>query len=174
MSFSFFGDVDKNAKGGVGSEFPAWIMNAHIEELEESVAQKERAEKSGVIAIENLPYHREALAKEKKRLREIKQSKPKLTEKQYDKVTQEYGKLKNFIADSLFTRSQMKLGLADAHEEARRMVDPIIAVDRTVANACNIKPRGGKVSRNEATKMYKIIGNFIGDQTNAEYLRKNG
>lgn len=173
-TFSFFGDVDKNDKGKIGSEYPAWIMGTHVDELREGIQQKERVMKAGLVDAANLPYHKETLNKEVKRLGEITTSKPILTDKQKETVELTYKKIQDEISNSMFTRSEMKLGLADAHEEARRMINPIISTDKDVAKACNVPITGGRVSRNGAIKMYKIMGSFLNAQTNAEYLRKNG
>lgn len=173
-NFSFFGKVDINSKGKIGSEYPAWIMRTHMEELQESIGQKERALKAGVVDAANKPYHIEILNKEKGRLGEIMASKPTLSVNERSKVANEYTSLKGRIADSMFTRADMNLGLADAHEEARRMVTPCIDVDKTVAKACNVLVKDGKVSRNGAVKMFKIIGSYLDAPTNAESLRRSG
>lgn len=171
--FSFFGEVDK-IKGQIGSEYPAWTMPHQLDTLREGIGQKERTLKTGYVGdVEATMRVREDLKKEKARLEEIVKSKPKLTAKQKEDVATEYGKLKNMIAESLFSRSDMKLGLADAHEEADRMTLPFISVDKEIAAACNVPTFGGKVSRDGASKMYKIIGRYLGDRTNVEYLRKN-
>ena len=172
--FSFFGAVDKNKEGKIGSEYPAWIMGSHIDELKEGIQQKERVMKMGLVDAANLPYHKETLAKEVKRLGEITVSKPVLTDKEKEKVELTYKSIQEQISNSMFTRNEMKLGLADAHEEAKRMVTPIISTDKDIAKACNVPISGGRVSRNGAIKMYKIMGSFLNAQTNAEYLRKNG
>ena len=175
MSFSFFGKVDYNSKGKIGSEYPAWLMRAHMEDLQESIGQKERALKANMVDAANKPYHMETLNSEKQRLGEIMASKPTLTVNEKSKAAAEYHSLEKEIAASMYTRADMKLGLADAHEEARRMVNPCISVDKVIAKACNVKvTKDGKVSRNSAVKMFKIIGTYLGAQTNAESLRKSG
>ena len=161
-----------NQKGLVGSEYPAWTMRVHVEDLKESIAHKQRQIKSNVVDAVNMPYFKEELAKETKRLAEIGASKPMLTDAQKSRVEAEYLKLSNTIQATMFTREQEKRGLVDAHEEARRMTTPIISVDKEVAKACNVTVTGDKVSRNGAIKMFKILGHFIGAQTNAEALRK--
>ena len=79
--------------------------------------------------------------------------------------------------DSMFTRSEMKKGLADPHDEARRMVQPCIDITGNVhvARSCGIDVPTGqtKINRNQATKMWKILGRLCDERTNVEYLRKD-
>jgi hypothetical protein len=165
--FSFFGETDK------GSQYPAWTMVNQLKEIKEEYGQKERALASGLLDPASVPYIKEEIKKLHDKIESIAKSRPELTDKQKQKVEIEYGKLGNLIKDSLFTRSDMKLGLADAHEEARRMVNPLFTVDREVAIACKAKIIGGKVTRNDASKMFKIIGHYLVAATNIEHLRKD-
>lgn len=76
----------------------------------------------------------------------------------------------------MFTRSDMMFGVASAHEEARRMVEPVIALTKEqleMAEDIEIKIVGEKTSRNGASKMFKLIGKLINEPTNIEWLRKD-
>lgn len=169
---TFFGKVDKKGDK-VTSEYPSWMLDVHIDELRESVAQRERALERGDVAPSELGYIREALKKEKARLTEIEASKPSLSPDQTDKIAKEYDKLSKEIKDSLFSYDEMHKGLANPHEEARRMVNPCIKVDPEVARACGVTPNEkGLVSRNDAAKVFKITGKYLGENTNIEALRK--
>lgn len=172
-SIEFFGKVDRAKDGSIGSEIPAWMLETHIEELRESVAQKERMIASGDVPASEVPYLRESYKKEKERLEEIEISKPKLSAEQIDGLHKAHKKVGEQIAESMFSRDEMMKGLADAHEEARRMVKPIIAVDPELARACNVPVVDGKVSRNGAIKIWKIAGKYLGEGTNPEALRKD-
>jgi len=170
---TFFSEVDKTKDGRISSEYPAWMMETHKEYLEEGIRQKEAAVKFG---IENPERRREFIAeleKEKKKLYLIEKARPKISDSMKDKIAKEYFKIRAFIADSMFSKVEMHEGLADAHEEARRMSKPCIEVDKDIAEACNVKmiEDCGKVSRNQATKIFRILGAYLGEITNVEYLR---
>lgn len=73
-------------------------------------------------------------------------------------------------------RREMKKGLADSHEEARRMTTPNIKLSPElieVAEACNVKHTDGKISRTEAEKIWKITSRYLDEPSNTEYLRKD-
>src|SRR3990172_5513817 len=172
----FFGKVDRNRDGRIVSEYPAGYFKAHKEELEESIARKERELARGTIAPTEVMYAQQELAREKKRLDEIEKSTPKLTDIQKDELTQAREGLGMKIKDSMFTRSDMMLGLASAHEEASRMADPCILLtkeEQVYADACGIRVDDGRVSRNNASRIYKIISQRIGEPSNVEALRKD-
>ena len=173
---SFFGKVDRNRDGRIVSEYPADYFKAHKEELKESIARKERELARGTIAPTEVMYAQQELAREKKRLDEIEKSTPKLTDIQKDELTQAREGLGMKIQDSMFTRSDMMLGLASAHEEASRMADPCIPLtkeEQGYAEACGIRVDDGRVSRNNASRIYKIISQRIGEPSNVEALRKD-
>ena len=68
--------------------------------------------------------------------------------------------MEDIIKRTLFTDTEMKKGIADAHEEARRMVEKCIPVSDEIANVlsgCNVRinPDNKYVSRNELVKGWK-------------------
>lgn len=178
----FFGSPDRKGKtmeGRIGSEYPAWMKKQQIEEMEESIARKERELKQKLIPYDEVPYAEAELEREKERLYKINQSKPKLSAVDKDRIAKEYKRLSREVGGSMFTRSEMKIGTVSAHEEARRMVEPIIECqDESLARSCNVIPINGKISRNQATKIWKICGHALGEggpgeATNVETLRKD-
>ena len=101
---------------------------------------------------------------------------PKMDDKTKDKLFKVHKELGAKIADAMFTRSDMKKGLADAHEEARRMDTPVIKIGSDmsdIARACNVNPIDGMVSRNQAEKIWKISSRFLGENSNIESLRRD-
>ena len=177
----FFGAEDRfhgRKDEGITSEYPSWYFKVALEELRESIAQKKRALESGNIPRSEIPYAEEALKRESKKMAQIISSVPKLSGPDRDGLAKVYKKLKGAIGDSMFTGYQMKKGLVDVHEEARRMADPIIDLkdegEVMLAAKMGITPVNGKVSRNEASRMFKIIGRLIDEETNVETLRKEG
>ena len=177
---SFFGGVDKNKKGNRASEVPSWAMQTHIEDLREGIASKERAIERGDIPLDSIPQTRAEIQKEKQRLTDILDSRPKASPDVEDKLWKVYRSLSKDIQDSLFTRSDMKLGLASPHEEARRMVNPIIKVTKDIVELCEkngvpvaVKGNEAYLTRNNASKIWKWAGHYLGEPTNVETLRRD-
>lgn len=169
----FFGKVDHNKEGHISSEIPAWAMDSHLEDLRESVAQKERQLKSGTNMPSELPLLQENFRKETQKLEAIESSRPQLSEAQKDKCYKAYKDLSSKIADMMPTYDEDRKGLADPHKEAKKMVQPFIEVDPELAKACGVANiKDGKVSRNAASRMYKILGHYFGENTNTEALRR--
>jgi hypothetical protein len=57
-----------------------------------------------------------------------------------------------------------------------RMTEPCIEVKgdaAQIAKACNVRMTKGKVSRDGAAKIWKILGKAIGERTNTENLRRD-
>jgi len=177
----FFGAADRKGKvmtGMVTSEYPAWYFTQHIEELQEEIDSIERKLKNGGLPSEAIPDHKAELFKLQGRLMDIQNSRPKLNGKDADTFKKIYDDLSGQIGDSMFTETEMKKGLVNVHEEARRMVEPIIKADPEYApvfEKLGISPIRGKISRNQAAKVVKICGRLIDDSrpTNIEYFRKD-
>ena len=177
MSVQFFGEVDRNEKGQISSQFPAWYFEAHVDELKESIARKERSLQRGDIPPDAIPTTKAELAKETVRFDEIMKSKPKVGDAEKNLIWKQYKSLGKKISETMFTRSDMMFGTASAHEEAKRMIDPIIELDKdqlALADAIGVKAdENSKVSRNSAAKIFKMLGKLIGEPTNIEVLRKD-
>jgi len=176
----FFGSVDRKGKvdsGKVTSAYPAWYFTTHLEDLKEGIDRKHRAIQRGEIPASELDLAKIALKKETERYENIMMSRPKLDGKDVDDLAKVYKELEKDIQDSLFTRSDMKKGLVDVHEEARRMSEPIINVGGNVEllreMGVNIPKEHKMVSRNQASKAYKILGKLLGENTNVERLRRD-
>jgi hypothetical protein len=180
MSIKFFGKIDHNKHGKIGSSVPAWAMQNHIENLEEEVSSKRRALERGEIPPDKVMEFRAEVEKESKRLADIKDSRPKLTDEEEKRVDEAYKYLGLAISESMFTRSDMHLGLADAHEEARRISKPCIKIPENVVAMCkenniNVTERKGEhlVTRKHAELLYKYCGHYKNDNTNTEFLRRD-
>ena len=172
----FFGEIDKNARGMIQSEYPAWYFDSQIVMLKEEIGSSERALEMGRIPPENVPYARAELQMMKEKLYRIKDSRPKLSDGERDRLNRRYKELSAKIGESLFDRSSMMFGIASPNQEAKRMTESCISLDeplQELAIACNVKVDDGKVSRNGAAKVFKIIGKLLGESTNLEVLRKD-
>jgi hypothetical protein len=171
--FSFFGKVDRNKDGRVSSEYPAWMLPVHRENLAEDIDSMKRRLRSGEVELEARVSLKEEVVKAEKRLDEIDRSKPSITAPRMDKMNKHYDELSKLIADAMYTQYEDQKGFADAHEELKRMKSPCILVDADLAYAANIQVNEeGLVSRDAATKLWKIMGNVLGKTTNVERLRK--
>ena len=169
----FFGEVDLNKKGMKASEYPAWYFDRLIEDMEREVSRKEKALLAGTVRSDMVEKIRGEVKREKARLSDIVNSKPKLTDLQRDKIATEYKNLSKEIGDSMFTRSDMMLGLASPHEEARRMSRPCIKINPEIAASLGMRTHNGQVSRNNAERAYKIIGKRLDANTMVEALRRD-
>jgi len=177
-SVEFFGSVDRKGMrqdGKITSEYPAFYFDVHLGELEENIASNKRALASGAINPQAIPELKAEIARDEQRLSEIKKSHVKLTGKDKDEAAMLYKELADQIQDSMFTRSDMMKGLANPHDELKRMKEPIISIGKNgaVFEKMGIKPVKGKVSRNQAARVFKILGKVLGENTNTEHLRKD-
>ena len=170
-----FGPVDrkeKKADGEIASHMPAWYLDRQVADMKEDIDSQERAIARGGVQPEEVLRAKNQIKVEKDRYSEIVSSRPKVKGKDLDDLnsfTQDLGKQ---IGESMFTRSDMKRGTADAHEEVRRMTEPIIKMDPDVARKCGVSCTNGRVSRNGATKIWQMGQKLKGEPTNAEMLRR--
>ena len=169
-------DLIKTKDGQViGSEFPAWYHDNMVDELKENIRQDEYQLDKTDMPADRRHTTRERIKKNKERLEQILETTPELDDKQKDYLNKLRKDLGNEISRLMFTRSQMRNGLADAHTEARRMVEPSIKVTGSLydmAKACNVRIIGDKISRTSAEKVWKICSKRLGEISNTEALRK--
>ena len=181
MSETFFSEADmyvgKDGKKKIASEYPVWYNRQLLDELKEDITMAEFDIKSGRVKESQLVATRERLSKLKEKMDEIEASVPKLDAKGIDRVSKVRKELGKEIASKMYSRSDMKKGLADSHDEARRMTEPSITLSPEaieMAMACNVPiSSDGRVSRAEAEKVWKISSRFLGEPSNSEYLRKD-
>lgn len=180
MDIQIYGDVDKKYNQDTGrmrivAMKPAWSCGSQIADLRESIGRKERALVNGTVASDQIHRTRNELDRDKRRLRDILKSKPKLeTTGEKDFVAKMYKILRPLIASSMFSRKEMEEGFADAHDEASRMKDYLIMLtdeQQCFAEACNVRVVDGKANRDGVSKMWKICGELLGEPTNIERLR---
>lgn len=171
--YKVFSDVDINHHGDVGSYLPSWAYTQLIGDLESEISDYELQIQRQNISADKINELRRTVKIKKDRLEEILSSRPKLDK---DKINDVRNSLSEKISEAMFSRSDMERGTADAHEEANRMVNPCIKLTEAEANfalGCNVKPTGDrKISRNQATKMWKIASRYLGENSNAEILRR--
>jgi hypothetical protein len=175
-NFQIFGSVDLNDKGQVMSAYPSWYHDHLRDELQNEVDRMETEIKFDRIPKSELAIAKERLAQKQSKLLNLDNAALELRGKQKDKVYGVYNELGGKISESMFSRSDMSKGLADARTEMIRMTEPCIEVKGDAAQfakACNVRIIKGKVSRDGAAKMWKISGKALGERTNTENLRRD-
>ena len=177
----FFGPIDRKegkADGVITSEYPAWMHKYQIEEMEESISRKERELGRNAIPFEHVAAAEEELKREKAKMKLIKQSKPKLNATDKDDLYKIYKSVGKEIGDAQFTYSEMMMGTVSAHDEAARMIEKRIPMERAglspeMAESLNIRSEKGKVSRDDLSKVFKVAGHLLEEPTNVEVLRRD-
>lgn len=171
-----FGKADRDAKGDVSSSYPAWYFEVQTEELQEEIDRMKRKMDVGGVPSDHLPYAKRELEEMENQLARVKDSEPKMRPKDKDDAAQVYGELGEAISETLFTHSEMRSGKVSPHKEVKRMSKPCIPVTSEAMAAackeCGVEIKGGKITRNEATRVHKILGKYLGESTNIEDLRK--
>ena len=169
----FFGEVDLNPRGGVGSAYPGWMFPRLIEEMEEQILYEESQLKDQLLDASQKASIRESIDKKRERLQKIEDGRPKLDK---DEVAGIRGSIGEKIKESLFTYDQMQKGTADAHKELARMKDPCIKLDgKELEYALGARvaiSEDKKVSRDSAAKIYKMCSAYLGEDSNIESLRR--
>lgn len=174
--FQIFGSVDLTDKGQVKSVYPSWYFDHLKEDLQREVDRLETQIRLDQIPRSELQISRERLKQKQEKLLNLDNAAVTLRGKQKDKVSKVYEEIGQQISSSMFTRSDMKKGLADAREELNRMVEPCIEVRgdaMKLAQACNVRVTKGKVTRDGAAKVWKILGKALGERSNVEALRRD-
>lgn len=178
----FFGEADlvRDKETGelkIAAQYPSWYFTEQKRELEDSIRSKERQLEKGLVNPIHIENIQQALKKERDLLNKINASEPKFKGFQKDKMAKIKSDLGEKIADSMYTYSEMMKGTADAHEEAHRMSEPIIQIDADtaeLAKANNIIPdKKNKISRNQASKLWKMLARVMEESSNVEVLRKD-
>lgn len=173
---NLFGKVDVNKHGNVGSEMPAWYFRSNKEDLYESIRSTESSIERGQVSEEHKPQILADLKKMREKYDAIMESEPKYDGNQQDIMAKTAKELGSQIKESMFSRTDMMRGTADAHEEARRMVEPCIEMKGEAAVLakkmnCRIS-RDGMVSRNDAQRVWKVLQRSLGENSNTEILRR--
>jgi len=174
MGIEFFGDIDKDNTGKVTSQTPAWFMDIHLEYLEEDTNKKRRQVERGEIPPEHLYMINNEIKNQQGKIDDIKAGRPKLIGGQKDMIAKQYHELQNLIADSLPTRRDDRRGYVNPRDELKRAKDKHIQVKPELAEACNMKHNGGKISGDDANRMYRMMGRVLGENENVERIRKEG
>ncbi len=174
--YQIFGSVDLNEKGKVRSTYPSWYFSHMSDNLKEEVQRVEYQLEQDLIPRSELTITRERLTQKKKQLRDLENAIPDIVGKDRDKIAKVREILGASIADSMFSRDQMKKRLADAATELKRKTEPCIKIPaeiRQFCEACNIKITKTLATRDGAAKAWKIASRLLGEGSNTEVLRRD-
>ncbi len=174
MAIKIFGDIDRRADGKIRSFKPSWAEKPAMDALKEDVESTKRALDMGRIPTSEVYLAQERVRKGEKRIEEIEEGRPKLSDQERDETDKHRKRLSKEIGDSLFTHTEMDMGFADAHEEVARMTEKKIKLDPKQAEECGITLENGMGSRDDAAKMYQHLSYALGESPDIERLRKTG
>ena len=182
----FFGSPDmayskEEGVHKVTSSYPAWYFVNKIEQLKEEIASYE----SSLMHTddeERKARMRDRINRLKKRLKEILDSKPKLTADQRSLLGDMYIRYGKLISDFFFTRDEMEKGFASPHEVYRRSKDFMYGEasgvltsqeEKQVLINLNVKIVSNKINGDDIIRVWKIIGALLDEETNPERLRRD-
>lgn len=175
--FTVFTDVDLSPdKTKIASTYPLWMHNGVLQEVDSMIRFMRTAIENNYVAPAYLPQYREQLAYYEAKREQLLAGEPKFDGKARDFISKVLSSLGEKISNAMFTRTEVEKGLADAHEEARRMSEPVISLNSDElrwAKICNVKVVGTKVSRTSAELMWKIGRRILGESTNTKILQKD-
>ena len=172
----FFGAVDRNKKGDIASQMPAYTFSRQIELMQEGIDQKKRALELGFVASDNEAEYKQHIARETDRMQEILDSKPRLNDSDRDLCAKTYKELRAGIKETLTTVQDEQRGFVRPHEEHRKNKSACIkiteqTVDMCEANGIPVSDKG-EISRDNAVRLQMMIGANIDADTNIERMRK--
>lgn len=178
-SIIWFGEVDINKHGKPSSDYPAWYFDVQIKELRREIDDIERGLENEMFQGKDKLKMKNLLAQRKDRYEKIMESKPKLRDVDKDRIAKSRKELGERIGESQYCYSDMQkgaMGNADPQVEADRMVNPCIDVKNAIeADFCKqagIRITNGKISRNDAVRIWQIQGKILQEGIlSAEVLR---
>jgi hypothetical protein len=168
-------DIDPVTKK-IKNTYPTYFNRKQRDDLEEEIRKMEKGLSNNYYHPGDVPGVKENLKKAKNSLEKIHEHAP-VFEKRKDDIYRMTKDLGGVIGDSMFTRSDMMKGLADAHEEARRMSEPVIEVNPVMAGiavANGMLVSGDrKMTRNDAIRLWQLGRKSLGEMCDAETLRRD-
>lgn len=174
---TFFGAVDRKdgrMDGEVMATEPAWALENQVEDLRDQITQQQGRIERGEVPAQELEYARSELRLFKKRYDEIMESRPKITGKNKDDLAAFREDLMGKISDSMPSYDEIQKGHVDPQEDLKRQKQPCIKVNPEMARMFNVETDSrGRVSRDDATRMFKIASRYLGESAYSETLRRD-
>ena len=163
-----------------GSMYPAFFYKQQIQELKEEIESQKRRIERGEIPYEQVWKAKSELNKLEVRLSKIKDTKPKLSVGEKERLKKVFKVLSEEISIAMPTYTEVMKGTVHAHEEARRMKQPCVPINQAeneiaeMAKLCDVKIDRKKISRDGASKLWKITAAILGEAEypNVEVLRR--
>lgn len=176
---SMFGKPDRRdgaVDGQVQSEYPAHMMNAQIDNLDNEINELSSDLNGGRIPGGDIFEAKEELALLQGRFDEIVISKPNYSISEEKFLHEELLRMNSDMADTLYSRYDQQKGkgsIARPQQEADLNDKPCIKINSEIAKICNIPGVvKGKVSRNGIDKARKILCHYFGrDDASREAIR---
>jgi hypothetical protein len=172
----FFGPVDKKPDGTIRSFMPIWAQEKLCEDVEEEVGMRRRALERGEVPDDAIPGAKQGLERAEEKWNSVRDSRPKLTGEQKDICAKSRKSIGEKLTGMLFTASQMATGVdVQPFKEVEMMTEPCVKVEaheKEGYEACGIKIRKGKVTRQEAERVYILHSKSIGEDPSIEKLRR--
>jgi hypothetical protein len=173
------GIADRHEREGyITADYPAWYFGEgrQMEDLRKEIKDLGSALDVGAVSAEDVVRRTEDLADMKARLADIENSKPVFTGKDEVDLAKLRKDIGQKIGQALFTYDDMMRGTADAREEARRMKQPCIKLTKeqqALAINCEMNvSKDGKISRDDASRIYQMASKLLGESGMVENLRK--
>ena len=175
-AINFFTEIDLDKNGNPKASYPFYYNPRQIEELKEDKRRLEKAVANGFVDADHMPEAQTRISQYTLQLEAIEKHKPEM-EKNIDRIDKMSKSLADVIAPSMFTRKEMREGLVDPHEEARRMSEPVVTLPPEVCETAikNGIPVGKdrKVSRDGAVRLWQMCQRRLDRSPDAEYLRRD-
>lgn len=173
-SIQFFTEMDINSKGKIKNTYPVYFERLQEQDIKEEIKRIETGIENKYYTGATIGEARERLKKAQDSLDRMQEIRPKF-EKQKDAISKLSRELADAITPAMYRRKDIEKNLVDAHEEAKRMTEPVISLtpfSAKVAADNGIRVTGGKVSRDDATRLWQISREALGESRNVELLRK--
>ncbi len=174
-TIQFFTEMDIDSKGRIKHTYPIYFERLQEQDIREEIRRTE-------TGLENKYYSGAGIGEARERLKKAKDSLDKLLEirpkfdKQKDSINRLTKELATVITPSMYRRKDVSKGLVDAHQEARKMVEPVITLTpwaQKVAITNGIRVKDGKVSRDDASRLWQMGREALGEERNIEILRRD-
>lgn len=180
---NFYSDIDRNHRGEIANEMPAWCDKSNVSILREEIRELEQRLEMNEIGYSYEPTARAELKAKRGRLEMIEKATPVLNDIQRDKIFDESKDLAKRISASMFSHSACMKGTPDPAVEADRMSECCIDLSDwqagqahkygfRLANALNNNGKRPATTRVCATKLWQIMRKSLGEPAGSLLLQK--
>jgi len=174
-SIQFFTEMDLDPKGRIKNTYPVYFERNQEQDIKEEIRRIETGIENRYYTGATMGEAMERLKKAKESLDRIQAIRPQF-EKQKDSISKFVKELATEISPAMYRRKELAKNLVDAHEEAKKMVEPVIRLtpwSAKVAHDNGIRVTDGKISRDDATRLWQMGREALGESRNVEFLRRD-